>query len=246
MYAETSNRPLEIILFLSPLIVLYELGLVLWLRMDQQVLTNRAHVGLVNFFRLFGVRAEDLHVSAMSLPSVALILTLLIWQVMSRLPWKIRWRTIPLMWLESFALAAPLLVLAAVIGRAHFVMASNQVGEDSIRALDVVGRASMAAGAGIYEELLFRMALMGGLHMLLFDVAKMKERNAWLIALVVSSILFTVYHPIRDNMGALQWGRVIFLMVAGGWFGVVFQARGFGIAAGTHAAYDATALLFTS
>ena len=246
MYAETSNHPLEIILFLSPLIVLYELGLVLWLRMDQQVLTNRAHGGLVNFFRLFGVRAEDLHVSAMSLPSVALILTLLIWQVMSRLPWKIRWRTIPLMWLESFALAAPLLVLAAVIGRAHFVMASNQVSEDSIRALDVVGRASMAAGAGIYEELLFRMALMGGLHMLLFDVAKMKERSAWLIALVVSSILFTVYHPIRDNMGALQWGRVIFLMVAGGWFGVVFQARGFGIAAGTHAAYDATALLFTS
>ena len=246
MYAETSNHPLEIILFLSPLIVLYELGLVLWLRMDQQVLTNRAHGGLVNFFRLFGVRAEDLHVSAMSLPSVALILTLLIWQVVARFSWKIHWRTIPLMWLESFALAAPLLVLAAVIGRAHFVMASNQVSEDSIRALDVVGRASMAAGAGIYEELLFRMALMGGLHMLLFDVAKMKERNAWLIALVVSSILFTVYHPIRDNMGALQWGRVIFLMVAGGWFGVVFQARGFGIAAGTHAAYDATALLFTS
>ena len=219
---------MEIILFLSPLIVLYELGLVLWLRMDQQVLTNRAHGGLVNFFRLFGVRAEDLHVSAMSLPSVALILTLLIWQVVARFSWKIHWRTIPLMWLESFALAAPLLVLAAVIGRAHFLMASNQVSEDSIRALDVVGRASMAAGAGIYEELLFRMALMGGLHMLLFDVAKMKERNAWLIALVVSSILFTVYHPIRDNMGALQWGRVIFLMVAGGWFGVVFQARGLG------------------
>ena len=245
-YAETSNHPLEIILFLLPLVALYEIGLVLWLRNDQHVLTNRAHIGLVNFFRIFGVRAEDLHVSAMSLPSVALILTLLIWQVVARFSWKIYWRTIPLMWLESFALAAPLLVLAAVIGRAHFLMASNQVNEDSIRTLDVVGRASMAAGAGIYEELLFRMALMGGLHMLLFDIAKMKDQHAWVVALVMSSILFTVYHPIRDTTGALQWGRVIFLMLAGSWFGVLFQLRGFGIAAGTHAAYDATALLFIS
>jgi len=35
-------------------------------------------------------------------------------------------------------------------------------------------------------------------------------------------------------------------MLAGSWFGVVFQLRGFGIAAGTHVAYDAAALLFTS
>jgi len=102
----------------------------------------------------------------------------------------------------------------------------------------------MAVGAGIYEELLFRMALLGGLHMLLFDVAKMKDRHAWVIGLLVSSILFTVYHPIRDTTGALQWGQVIFLMLAGIWFGVVFQLRGFGVVAGTHAAYDATALLF--
>ncbi|MSR33409.1 MAG: CPBP family intramembrane metalloprotease [Phycisphaerales bacterium] len=246
MYAEASNSPLEILFFLAPLVALYEFGLVLWLRNGQQVLTNRAHGGLVNFFRLFGVRAEDLHVSAMSLPSLALICTLLIWQIVARLPWKILWKTIPFMWLESFALAAPLLVVAILIGRVHVLLATNQAGEQSIRALDFVGRASMAAGAGIYEELLFRMALMGALHMLLFDVAKMKDRYAWMIALVISSMLFTVYHPIRDTTGDYQWGRVIFLMLAGSWFGLVFQLRGFGVAAGTHAAYDATVLLFVS
>ena len=62
----------------------------------------------------------------------------------------------------------------------------------------------MAVGAGIYEELLFRMAVMGGMHMLLFDVAKMKDRHAWVLALLVSAIVFTVYHPIRDATGALQ------------------------------------------
>ena len=154
-YAEDSNRPLEILAFLTPLVAFYECGLVFWLRHDEMVLTNRAHSGLVNFFRLFGVRAEDLHVSAMSLPSVALILTLLIWQIVAGLPWIIRWRTIAFMWMESFALAAPLLVFAAVIGRAQLLMGGNQVSEDSIRSLDIVGRASMAAGAGIYEELLF-------------------------------------------------------------------------------------------
>ncbi len=243
-YAQDSNRPLEILVFLAPLVALYEIGLVFWLRHDQLVLTNRAHGGLVNFFRLFGVRAQDLHVSAMSLPSVALVLTLLIWQLAARSPWTIRWRAVAFMWLESFALAAPLLAVAAVIGRAHLFMATSQVGEEAIRSLDFVGRASMAAGAGIYEELLFRMALMGGVHMLLFDVAKIKDSSAWLIALLVSCVLFTMYHPLRDMTGALQWGRVIFLMLAGAWFGIIFQLRGFGVAAGTHAAYDGTALLF--
>jgi hypothetical protein len=242
-YAADSNRPLEILLFLAPLLALYELGLLLWLRSDDRVLTNRAHGGIVNFFRLFGVRAEDLHLSSLSLPSLALVLTLLIWQVAARLPWSVRWRTIPLMWLESFALATPLLVAALALGRAHLALAAGGAGEDAVRSLDVVGRASMAAGAGLYEELLFRMAVMGGLHMLLFDVARMKERTAWTAALLVSTVLFTVYHPIRDATGALQWGRVAFLMAAGAWFGVVFQLRGFGVAAGTHAAYDATALL---
>ena len=242
-YAERSNCPLEIFAFLAPLVAFYELGLVFWLRKDEQILTNRAHGGFVDFFRLFGVRAEDLHVSTMSLPSLALILTLFIWQLVARLPWKIRWRTIPYMWLESFALSAPLLVVALVIGRARLMMSSGQIGEESIRSLDFVGRASMAAGAGIYEELLFRMALMGGLHMLLFDVAKISEQTAWRIALFVSALLFTVYHPIRDSSGALQWGHVIFLLLASAWFGLVFQLRGFGLAAGTHSAYDATALL---
>lgn len=243
-YADDSNRPLEILAFLAPLVLFYEAGLLFWLRNDQFILDNKAHSGMVNFFRLFGVRAENLHVSAMSLPSVALVLTLLIWQIAARLRWKIRWRTIPLMWLESFALAAPLLLVAMVISRAHSVLAATQVGQTSIRSLDVVAKASMAVGAGIYEELLFRMAVMGGLHMLLFDVAKMKDRHAWVLALLVSAIVFTVYHPIRDATGALQWSQVIFLMVAGIWFGVVFLLRGFGVAAGSHAAYDATALLF--
>ena len=146
-YAEQSNCPLEIFVFLAPLVAFYELGLVFWLRKNEQILTNRAHGGFVDFFRLFGVRAEDLHVSTMSLPSLALILTLFIWQLVARLPWKIRWRTIPYMWLESFALSAPLLVVALVIGRARLMMSSSQIGEESIRSLDFVGRASMAAGA---------------------------------------------------------------------------------------------------
>ena len=90
-YAEQSNCPLEIFVFLAPLVAFYELGLVFWLRKNEQILTNRAHGGFVDFFRLFGVRAEDLHVSTMSLPSLALILTLFIWQLVARLPWKIRW-----------------------------------------------------------------------------------------------------------------------------------------------------------
>ena len=104
-------------------------------------------------------------------------------------------------------------------------------------------RAAMAAGAGVYEELAFRMVVMGGLHMLLSDVGGWRKPGAWVAAMVVSALLFAVYHPLRGADGAFQWWRFAFLVIGGDWFGTLYHWRGFGIAAGTHAAYDFTALL---
>jgi len=61
--------------------------------------------------------------------------------------------------------------------------------------------------------------------------------------MVVSALLFAVYHPLRGADGGYQWWRFAFLVIGGAWFGTLYHWRGFGIAAGTHAAYDITALL---
>jgi membrane protease YdiL (CAAX protease family) len=95
----------------------------------------------------------------------------------------------------------------------------------------------------VYEELVFRMAVMGGLHMLISDVAGWRGPRAWIMAMVASALLFALYHPLRLADGGFDAWKFSFLLLGGGWFGTLYHWRGFGIAAGTHAAYDVAALL---
>lgn len=241
-YPEASTRPLETLLFLVPLLACYEVGLAMWLRRGAGTLTNKAHGGMVGLFQAFGVRAEDLGLPLLSLPAVGLVLTLLAWQVIGKFPWRARVTTILGMYAESVALAAPLLPLGLLAGRGAERFALASAGAE-FAGMDTLTRLSMALGAGVYEELVFRMAVMGGLHMLLGDVAGWKGPRAWVVAMLASALLFALYHPLRLADGSVDAWKFAFLLLGGCWFGTLFHWRGFGIAAGTHAAYDVAALL---
>jgi len=242
-YAEASTRPLEILIFLLPLLVLYELGLVAWLRRGGGTLTNKAHGGIVGLFEAVGVRAEDMGLPLLSLPAVGLVLTLVAWQVIGKFPWKFRAATVAGMYAESVALAAPLLPLGVLAARgAGWALPAMADGVD-LHGQDLRTRLAMALGAGVYEELVFRMAVMGGLHMLLADVAGWRGPRAWVTAMVASAALFALYHPLRMADGTFDAWKFGFLLIGGCWFGALFHWRGFGIAAGAHAAYDVAALL---
>ena len=56
-YWSASRKPLQILVFLLPLIILYELGLGLLLRTEGGIITNKAHESLLRFFDAFGVNA---------------------------------------------------------------------------------------------------------------------------------------------------------------------------------------------
>jgi len=241
-YPEASTRPLETLLFLLPLLACYEVGLAMWLRRGPGTLTNKAHGGMVGLFQALGVRAEDLGLPLLSLPAAGLLLTLLAWQVIGRFPWRARVTTIIGMYGESLALAAPLLPLGMLAGRGAERFALAAAGAE-FEGMDTLTRLSMALGAGVYEELVFRMAVMGGLHMLISDVAGWRGPRAWIMAMVASALLFALYHPLRLADGGFDAWKFSFLLLGGGWFGTLYHWRGFGIAAGTHAAYDVAALL---
>lgn len=229
-------------MFLLPLLILYEVGLSIWLRHGDTAMTNKAHGGLVGLFRVAGVRAEELGLPLLSLPAAGLVMTLLAWQVIGRFPWRFRWSTVACMGAESVAMAAPMLPLGLLASRLGAGLWAAS-GDASLRSLDALSRLTMAAGAGIYEELVFRMAVMGALHMLLSDVGGWKGGWTWIVSAAVAAALFAAYHPIRDPSGSIEWWKFAFLFMGGLWFGVLYHWRGFGVVAGAHAAYDITALL---
>ena len=100
-YLDASRRPLQILVFLLPLVVAYEIGLVLLLKSEHGVLTNKAHETLLKFFAAFGVAPS----SGFYLGGIAVVVVLFVWHVLARDPWRIEWPTIGVMACESLLLA---------------------------------------------------------------------------------------------------------------------------------------------
>ncbi len=96
----------------------------------------------------------------------------------------------------------------------------------------------LSVGAGVYEELVFRLILLGGLIMLFDRALKLKRWLAILIAFAISSILFSAAHHIGPLGEPLRFGVFVYRIMAGLFFAALYQFRSFPIAVYTHALYD--------
>ncbi|MEM7244195.1 MAG: CPBP family intramembrane glutamic endopeptidase [Acidobacteriota bacterium] len=100
----------------------------------------------------------------------------------------------------------------------------------------------LALGAGIYEELLFRVLLYGlvlsGIRLLL-PSPRGAERPSWLqvgLAVIVTSLAFALAHHLGEE--PITWHAVSFRFLAALYLTTLYALRGLGIAVTAHAAYD--------
>lgn len=236
-YARLSSGPLHCLLFLLPLVICYEIGLVVYLSSQDGSLreTILAYSQLDRLFKLFGA-------SSLYMPGILMVVMLLIWQILSKQPWRVRPAVLGGMACESILWMIPLLVLGLItsmsLSGGHAAMAVQGTGiHDSWQA-----RVVLSIGAGLYEEMLFRLLFVTLLHMVFHDAIRLTEGPASLFAILGSAIAFTVYHDV-SFFGGSPISSILFYMLAGAYFGVVFLMRGFGIVVGTHAAYDIMVLV---
>jgi hypothetical protein len=230
-YWRRSRQPLQILTFLLPLILVYEVGLAWVLRSDRGVITNKAHETLLQFFQIMGVN----EVGGLYLGGVVIVVVLVIWHLLVRDPWHLDLEATALMAVESLLLTLPLLALGLLVQRG--VIMSGQAPVD-LTTLNLGSKLAISIGAGLYEELLFRMLLIAGVHTLLVDLAHVRHGVGVTVAVVISAVAFTWYHPLRDATGVLSPTRATFYFLAGIYFGLVYVGRGFGIVVATHALYD--------
>jgi membrane protease YdiL (CAAX protease family) len=92
-------------------------------------------------------------------------------------------------------------------------------------------------GAGIYEELLFRLLLYTGLVFILRKTPLPPLAGVFLAA-VASGALFAAAHHVGPHGEAFEGYTFLFRSLAGLYFALVFEFRGFGISVGAHACYD--------
>jgi membrane protease YdiL (CAAX protease family) len=100
----------------------------------------------------------------------------------------------------------------------------------------------LAVGAGIFEELVFRGLLLGGVFALMRHGLGTDRVSAGLVALLLSSYLFSDYHHWGPTGEPYDPAVFAFRFHAGVALGLVFLTRGLGIAAFAHGFYDVLVL----
>ncbi|HEX2681207.1 MAG TPA: CPBP family glutamic-type intramembrane protease, partial [Candidatus Dormibacteraeota bacterium] len=111
------------------------------------------------------------------------------------------------------------------------------------RELDWWTRLMLSLGAGLYEELLFRVLLVGALAAAARAFLGWRAMTAGAAATVVGAAIFSAFHYIGPYGDRLEVYSFVFRMVAGLFFSGLYLARGFGITAWTHALYDVSLLV---
>jgi membrane protease YdiL (CAAX protease family) len=223
-YMQRSQAPLTCLLFLLPLLIAYEWGCRLMATSPEHL---RAFHDVQVFFRFFGAVGRHL-------PSLAVATILLMTHIARKDPWKPDFATAGCMALESVALCLPLFLLDALSNR-YIGLSSHRFAHAAWQPKLV-----MAIGAGIYEELVFRLALFTLLSILLIDVLRLPKAKSMLVIVVASAIAFSAYHYLGSEPFLLR--TFAFRTGAGIYFGAIFLWRGFGITSGAHAAYDLIAV----
>jgi hypothetical protein len=229
-YYVDSRRARYSVLFAAPLLIAYEV--LAW------ALSNPAAPGVRNgadvllkapFARLAGVRGV--------IAFDVLLAVFGIWLVVR--DWRrnrgpLRPAVFAGMFAESVALAVVVggVLRFATAALLHYFVLARPAG------LDVPTELMVSLGAGIYEELLFRVILVGGLSLLATRVFGWKPRGAGVFAAVLSALLFSSFHYIGAYGDTLKMSSFVFRFLAGLVFSTLYLLRGFGITAWTHSLYD--------
>ena len=228
-YLVRSHRPVYQLLFLLPLLVLYEVAAVLVNFNAPFELRNGADILLKYALYGLGIRSVFSFVLA-----TLLFVSLMLVVAMKKYKKRIRWGYFAMMFGET-------LVYAFIIG-----LISSQV-----VVLVTTGNPFLATGckdttmhqlmigigAGVYEEIVFRALLITIVMGVLKYVGVGDERKT-IIAVFLSSLLFSAFHYVGEFGEVFNLITFTYRLVAGILLSALYVFRGLGVCAWSHAIYD--------
>ena len=237
-YWKDTRAPRHSLLLALPLLLMYE-AMAAALSGPQTGLRNGADVILQALLVSAVGRDGTLYVTA------AVILLCVAWVVRdARRNGGIRASYLPAMVLEAAALAVVFAVVVGVatsqllsgLGGALMVVEAGQAAAPL--PLDTPTAVMLSLGAGLYEELLFRVLLVTGLAAGVRALLGTSTVTAGVIASVAGALLFSAFHYVGAYGDPFTVESFTFRAIAGLAFSGLYLLRGFGITAWTHALYD--------
>ena len=239
-YWTAARAPRYSVTFALPLLALYELWAALSPGAAASGVRNGADVALKGgFYAVAGPRGPVV--------AGALALAVCAWLVARDARGRsVEGRVFALMLAESLLFAAS---FGIVVGTATAGLLGSLAGLAAsagapVGALALPEQLMLSLGAGLYEELLFRVLLVSALAAGARRGLGWGPRAAGALAVGVSAVAFSAFHYVGAYGDPFTVQSFTFRALAGLAFSALYLVRGFGITAWTHALYDVGFFLF--
>jgi membrane protease YdiL (CAAX protease family) len=232
-YFRETNTLLYSYLISLPLLLLYEILIFISQPDASSAVRISVDVWIKTLFSYFGN-----NVISITLILVALLGIVILYRERNRLS------TLKPAWFlgmlaEAFVYAFGLALLLSVVVGALVQI----VQPETISSLSAIQKIALSLGAGLYEELFFRVLLVSGL-LYLFNYLMKKKGIAFAAAIVTAALIFSFVHYIGAFGDPFTMGSFIFRFLFGLALNAIYIWRGFGMAAWTHAIYDIMVVVY--
>jgi len=216
-------------LFTIPLFFIYEVGILFLSKDDILVVRNGADFLMRSILELFGI------FGLYGLGAIFLIgfIITYIYFFNDKSNKSIRADYLFIMIFESVCWA---LILYFLLSKFMLVL-MNPIGKT------ITQQVTLAVGAGIYEEFLFRVMLISGLTGIIGFVFLWSEKVRKSAALIIAAGIFSAFHFMGDYGDYFSMELFLLRFFAGIILGILYIARGFGITAYAHSIYDLIVLI---
>jgi membrane protease YdiL (CAAX protease family) len=223
-YFQLSRSPHYSLVFAMPLLIAYE-GFAFFLNhSDLYGIRNSADVFLKLFLAYVGIHGFFGF-------GAAVIVAMLLFRIMGAGPRFGSIRLGVLAWMLAESLVYSVVFGALVSAVTHLLLAQPSALTRSAQIL-------VSLGAGIYEEFVFRVVLLGVLVVFLHRLLRLQRAAAYGMAAGLGALLFAAFHYIGPFGDPLQLPSFVFRFIAGLILTGLYFARGYGITAYTHSLYD--------
>jgi hypothetical protein len=255
-YWRETQQPIYSALLVLPFLVVYEAGLLL---LKSDVING----GDAILWTLGRPMLSWVGIEAASASVIALIAFFVVAQIRRKGSWTVRSEMLLMSFLESLFFAAILFMMlryfipylpGAQIERQR-PQAALQVSLDSTEKsapLEMSGKSSkqqatsgprlrdfiLYCGAGVYEELVFRVLLLGLLMLVFTKLFHLEHAYAAVWSVMLGAVIFSAFHHIGAQAERFTLGPFAQRTFAGLYFSAIYFNRSFGVAAASHALYD--------
>ncbi len=224
-YWRESRKPVYSLILSLPLIFLYEAGIFLINEDDLPILRNGADVLIRNLLESMGILG--IYTTAIIL-IIGFFLVLFL-QRKTILNSTFRKEFLPFMVLESLMWGLFLFVSMGIFRQMFFANPSGKIW---------FGQIVMSLGAGIYEEIFFRLILVTLIIKILKLIFNWKGIVCQFYSILIAACLFSLFHFMGAYADKPELSLFFIRFFGGCFLGCLFLLRGFGITAYTHCIYD--------